>query len=286
MRRLLLAPLALTALLTGCAEDVVLPPTPDAVYTLWGAFDPSVGRQAIRVVPLDRDIEPDPAGPIDATVTVLDFGTGATETWRDSLVTYANGTSGHIFLSNTPVTYENRYRVEVRRSDGVTARATVEVPPFVQPLLEADPGITEIESVSWPGAPQLNVVQVVYLVESADCVRREVTIPYEGVSTATEFGWRTSINLAEEYVRLRQSVLDGLPHALARITIRGEVASADWRYPTGVFDPTVLEEPGAFTNVEGGFGFVGAAYRAEFSWQPDNRALMRAGIPQPGFGCN
>lgn len=289
MRPFRIAPLVLAlgaaVLVAGCAEDVGLPPRPAAAFTLWGAFDPTAPRQMVRVVPLDPDIEPDPPGPIDATVTSHDFATGVTTTWRDSLVQYADGTTGHLFIGAVPVTYGGRYRLEARRSDGVTARATLLVPPLVQPVLEADPAHTPIERVAWPGAPQVNAVEVVYLVENANCQRREVAIPFEGVTEPTEFGWRVVLDLEDEYVRLRRDALDGLPHALASVTVRGEVAGADWRFPSSAFDPVLLQEPGAFSNVEGGFGFVGAAYPVAFSWQPDNRAVAAAGIPRVGFGC-
>jgi hypothetical protein len=68
------------------------------------------------------------------------------------------------------------------------------------------------------------------------------------------------------------------------MTLSAEVASEDWRPPGGVFDPEVLIEPGTFSNVDRGFGFVGGAYRTGATWTPEAAALARAGFQVSGFG--
>ena len=45
-------------------------------------------------------------------------------------------------------------------------------------------------------------------------------------------------------------------------------ANAEWDPPGGVFDADVLVQPGTLSNVENGFGFVGAGYRLSSTWIP------------------
>ena len=62
---------------------------------------------------------------------------------------------------------------------------------------------------------------------------------------------------------------------LRAVTVQAEVASLDWRPPGGVFDAEALAAPGVFGNVAGGYGFVGGAYPAAFTFRPDPRDLVR-----------
>jgi hypothetical protein len=284
-RRLALAALLAAPLLAGCAEDVAAPPAVNAAFTLWGALDPTADRQALRVVPVLPTVEPAP-GPLDAVMTSTDLATGAQTTWADSLVTFGNGSTGHVFVAPFRAVYSGRYRVEVRRSDGATTQALVEVPPRVEAFLEADESGSPEEAVLWPGVPQLNAATLRLSVQNANCEFVNHDLPLRDVEGAAaepfEFGWRTAFSLT----RLREALPTELgAGALLQVTLRAEVASTDWRFPTEVFDPEILIEPGAFTNVEGGFGFVGAAYLATLRWEPDARATQRAGFQPAGF-CN
>lgn len=47
---------------------------------------------------------------------------------------------------------------------------------------------------------------------------------------------------------------------IERIMLRTVATDPDWRPPGGAFDPEVLIDPNAMTNVENGFGFVGSGY--------------------------
>lgn len=46
-------------------------------------------------------------------------------------------------------------------------------------------------------------------------------------------------------------------------------ASASWNPPGGVFDYELLAQPGTMSNVNNGFGFVGAGVEASITWVPD-----------------
>jgi hypothetical protein len=228
----------------------------------------------------------DAPGPLDATVSSTDLRDGAVTTWRDSIVTFPNGTVGHVFVADLDVDYNGVYRVDAVRSDGATSTALVTVPPLVEAFLEVDEGGSPEEAALWPGVPQLNAPEVTAVLQDAGCAINSVRIPFTDIEDASaepsEFGWRTQFSLA----RLRDELPGHLTNsALLQLTLHAEVASQEWRFPTDEFDPEILIEPGAFTNVEGGFGFVGAAYPTSLVWQPDSRAATRAGFQVPGF-CN
>ena len=59
------------------------------------------------------------------------------------------------------------------------------------------------------------------------------------------------------------------------ITVKLIVANREWRPPGGVFDPDILVEPGTMSNVDGGFGFVGAGFRLRESWMPTDTLLVK-----------
>jgi hypothetical protein len=206
--------------------------------------------------------------------------------WRDSIVHFSNGTNGHVFVANTDVDYNGVYRLDVVRGDGVGARAIVTVPPLVDAFMETDEGGSPEEAALWPGVPQLNAPTLTVRIQDSGCGLNLHDVEFSDIAEARaepiEFGWRTTFSLA----RLREVLPTHLANgALLQVTLRAEVASLEWRFPTEGFDPEILIEPGAFTNVEGGFGFIGAAYPTSLVWVPDPRATARAGFQPVGF-CN
>jgi hypothetical protein len=276
---------ALVLIAAGCAEDVTAPPPSGAAFTLWGALDPESDTQAIRVIAVTTVIEDQP-GPLDAAVSSTDLRDGAVTTWRDSIVTFSNGTTGHVFVADLDVDYNGVYRIDAVRSDGATSTAIVTVPPLVEAFLETDEGGSPEEAALWPGVPQLNAPEVTAVIQDAGCGVNTISVPFTAIASAAaqpfEFGWRTQFSLARFRDELPVHLANG---AVLRLTLDAEVASLEWRFPTDNFDPEILIEPGAFTNVEGGFGFVGAAYPASLVWVPDPRATARAGFQNVGF-CN
>jgi hypothetical protein len=49
-----------------------------------------------------------------------------------------------------------------------------------------------------------------------------------------------------------------------------------WNPPGGAIDPTILSQPNAMTNVEKGFGFIGAGYRVVAPLFPSRKAVEYA----------
>jgi hypothetical protein len=283
--RLRLPLLLVAVLVAGCDEEVVAPDAIGAYYTLWGSLDPTSGVQAVRVVPIQGEPRLEDPAPLDATVTSEHLQTGETVTWRDSILAFGDGSVGHVFVADTEIEYGGTYRLVVTRGDGATTAANVRVPTLVEPLRQA----TQISldgvfmPVLWQGAPQLNRVAVTYRLQDATCAEFDHPVDFAGEAEPFEFGWTTTLNLRADADRILSTL--GPLHSVTRVTLRAEVASDEWRPPQGVFDPEVLIEPGVFSNVERGFGFVGGAYEAAISWEPEAAAVTAAGFEPPGF-CN
>lgn len=285
MQYRLYALLVLALLSAGCDEELTPPDAIDAYYTLWGALDARSDRQAIRVIPFSNDRDPLEPVPLNATVASTNLQTGETVAWRDSVVTFPDGTVGHVFLGDFQPQYGASYRVDVERDDGATTSAHVRMPLLVEPFRQTTQFLTVgvYMPVLWQAAPQLNNIQVRYRLHGADCEPFDYLVPFEGEAEPYEFGWTTAVNLTQDVRRIKQE-LGNRPLSILRMTMLAEVASEDWRPPGGVFAPEVIIEPGTFSNVEHGFGLVGGAYRAELTWIPEANAVVRAGFEEPGFG--
>ncbi len=269
----------------GC--DVALDPPPplEARYTLWGAFDPTTDLQAVRVVAITDTLTQGSTDPLPVTVRSVDLDTQAETVWADTVVVFADGSAGHVFRAAFRPEYGSRHLFSVTANDGHLTSALVLVPASLTPFREttAFGSSGAIYPVLWPGAPRLNSIRVRYLLQDGSCRVFPFEHDYTGPADPVEFGWQTRLNLREEAVRVRGQ-LDGIQVRPLQMTLSAEVASEDWRPPGGVFDPEILAEPGVMTNVRGGFGFIGSAYRAEATWVPTATEILTSTFSGPGLG--
>ena len=281
-----LAVLLAAVTVAGCAEDVVAPPELGIAYTLWGTFDPTADVQAVRVVPIADTVGLGSTAPLPIVVTSEDLATGEETAWRDSVVTYANGSVGHVYVSDFRPRYGSRHVFRVRAEAGREVSALVAVPPLIDPIRQPTEFVGGVRyPLLWIDAPQLNNVRATYVVEDENCQTSLVTreLP-PSASRPVDLGWTVRLPFDEEgrELRLRNETSE---LSIREVTLDVEVASEDWRPPGGVFDPELLIEPGTLSNVTGGFGFVGAAYPQEVTWRPTPDELSRAGFQQQRFGC-
>ncbi|HEX9951828.1 MAG TPA: hypothetical protein VGB53_08675 [Rubricoccaceae bacterium] len=286
-----LAFLFLTALagaaLAGCDDAIESPDSLQGTYTLWGALNPQADVQSVRVVPVRDTISLGSAAPLPVTVVSVDLETGAETAWRDSVVTFRDGTVGHIFNARLQPAYGSRHRLVVRRDEGGEVSAVVAVPALVQVIrqtVQTSGGLRY--PILLPDAPQLNRVRVTYKLTNRAGSPVEVTRPIAGVVEPVEFGWQILLDVALDDEAI-QAQADGEPRdfALREIVITGEVASEDWRPPGGVFDIDVLADPQSLSNVRGGFGFVGAAYPFEVTIRPTPCEIARTSFSSSGSVC-
>lgn len=291
----LFAALCVALACAGCEEDVVLVSGTDHVYSIYGVLNPQSDTQFVYVFPVEPSLEPGEAGPLDARVTTTDRQTGETATWSDSLVQDAQGNYAHLFYHPARVAYEHTYHLSVERSDGARSTVDVDVPPQVRVFpREASIGGEVWQPVDIVGtAPRLLQVNVDYWAHAVEgftptgflLTDRHVVVAHDAQLTRTAGGWRLMINLTDAYQAVRAAFAAELTPELlsygiqlSLVTVETIVANEAWAPPGGVFDPEILIVPEAMTNVEDGFGFVGAGYRIRQQWRPPVEAAAAAGF--------
>lgn len=273
--------------LVGCDETV--PPTLDTgrPFTMWGALDPSAEDQAIRVVPIQLTIDANVAGPLDAELVATNLDTGERTAWRDSVVQFAGG-AGDVFIASFRPSYDDAYEIVATRSDGAVSTVFVSVPPRIVPVrLQPVTGTgLATQRMLWPEAPRLNNVEIEYRVRDTDCRNYTVVLPSSGFAAPFEFGWQVTV----PYHQVRETLaaqVGTTQITLLRVTMRALVTDAGWKPPFGFgFDDDIVIQPGTVSNVENGFGYVGASYRSEVSWNPEVEVLRAARFVEPeSIGC-
>jgi len=63
---------------------------------------------------------------------------------------------------------------------------------------------------------------------------------------------------------------------LRALDLRVLIGDQMWDPPGGTFDPNILSQPKTMTNVENGFGFIGAGYRVVAPLFPSREAVEYA----------
>lgn len=275
-------------LLAGCEEAVDPVLTTEEAFTMYGFLDPTSDRQAIRVFAIDALLLHAPHERMAATVQTRNNRTGEEVDWLDSLVTYQDQSRGHVFHAPFRVDFDTPYTLTVTGADGRTSEVDVQTPP------DGEARIVEIQSarsqvvvqLEWSGVPRLLQTQVSYDVrvpfpDRTDTTTTRVNIRSGRVEPNGDGTWRVYI-IPSADIGIVFGAL-GLqpgrdPVFLDGIEVRAFVASADWESPTGTFDPELLVQPGTFSNVQDGFGFVGGGYFDRFEFDMEDVDKRNAGF--------
>lgn len=287
---LLPALLVAVCALSACSEDVH--PFIDAgrYFSLYGYLDTDRDTQFVRVIPLRRRVDTPPPGPIGATVVTTDLVTGERVTWRDSVVTFSDGSSGNVFVGLLRPHFGHRYRIEVSDSAGNTARAETTVPDAREATVGEVYSGSTLQSVSqdvlWPGVDFVPArVQAWYRFSpgTAGGPFREIVINYIDAELGRQDGdsWRTTTFLLRDAEKVLEILGQASPPALYNVGMKISVTSDDWRPPGGEFDLDVLIQPGTFSNVEGGFGFFGSVAQINAEWTLSPETYAKLGYPHP-----
>jgi hypothetical protein len=164
------------------------------------------------------------------------------------------------------------------------------VPGAVEPVVEEP--VIQVgqvrQLVRWDGAPRLINLRLIYSIEvfrgneAIDTLA--LAIPYEEQAIPTEAGWGVQVDYSSDLAQIVRIYVEAfgslfnITFGLLDLELRVMVISEDWSPPGGVFDPDLLVEPGTFSNVENGFGFVGAGYPASVHWLLDPEVQREAGF--------
>ena len=266
--------------LAGCNEDVPSTSANGTVFTLWGQLDPSTRRQAIRVEPIAPTIEG--IEDIDATVASVSLTTGEETAWRDSVVTFPDGSVGHIFLADYQPAYGDLVEFRVLRGGEVATYARVRIPPQVSGYF-GDPVIGARSTVDLvlPGAPRAVGARVIYNLASGDTGFQETIDIDDADIRSIDFGWRVTVDFTRQVQVLRSRLNQENVGEFAAEVIQVQVAVAneEWAAPYPFpFSRSFLIQPGTVSNVRNGFGFLGAAYVVDVAWDVDEEVLRRLGL--------
>lgn len=296
MPRFLLAVLVGAAVLTaGCETAVDATLETDRAFSLYGVLQPEGDTQWVRVYPIEAQLTPTPNAPLDATVTSTLLETGAQHAWRDSVIQEPSGDRAHVFWRPFQAAYGGTYQIEATGPRGRTA-VRVDVPAraeLVQQPTEVRSSGVFVPVLVNSAVPRLLEVEVEYFFQydstavDGRAPTLRATRSYADAPRRTDAGWIIPINLVRDFLILREQLDNadlwnprfGL--VMNNMTLRMAVVNAAWDPPDGTFDPDVLVQPGTMSNVENGFGFVGAGYRLEDTWIPDSETLTTAGWTDP-----
>jgi hypothetical protein len=266
------------AMLGGCETAVDPVIETELPFTIFGYFNPTKDTQAVRIYPIDGILERTADGKLGAVVTSSNLTTGEDRVWADSVIAFPpRGEIGHVYWSAYTVDYEEVHRLSVVRPDGAKSEVTVTTPPqTTSVIMPGDESVFELPiEIQWLNAPNLIDIVVTYKTSAGNYPI------YYGVSQSAIPGGRAVvINFrADTRFILLEALAAGIRNVkMASIELSLLVTNEEWVPPDGQFDPDVLVEPGAFSNVENGFGFVGAGYRQTIEWTPADSFLRLAGF--------
>lgn len=261
----------------------------ETYFSLYGYLLTGTDTMRVRVIPLrDTLVRPEPRQ-LDAEVTSTDLETGKTVQWRDTLVRYPDGNYSHVFKAMMTVKPEHTYRIEVRRSDGKITRAVVQVPERPTNFRVGEPFVRlgYKQTITWSSPLQdVFLADVTYVVQTREPVSEvtRVTVPYHEVAERTREDWSITIVLNNDFNTVYAALADGIEFTINTEIILHEVQlyvampHNDWAPPEGYgYDPFVLSQPGVFSNVENGFGFVGGAADTMVAWELSEEARRHLG---------
>lgn len=293
----MLARLAVTLLIVslapatiGCEEDLPTRDDHPIPYSMFGVITPDLDTQSVRIYPLENIPTLGSANPLDVQVTSIDVHTNERHVWRDTVLVEANDQHEHVFWAPFRAEFGHAYRLEaVRGSDGASSWAEVRIP--VPPVLHVTVHEYPVVELFVEG-DGMRVLKP----EARYSVDREgpdgmmlplhtIGVSHEGEERRVENGWSFAFNITgdtdevvAEYARRVNVPINDTPSCGAGLVLRrlelsvivGDVA---WDPPGGFLDPLILSQPKTLSNVENGFGFIGAGFRVSARTFPPRSAI-------------
>ena len=296
----LIAALMLAALSTGCTESVDPIIGTDLPFTIWGFMNAGADTQYVRVYQIADRLHIDTTTSIDAEVSSTDLTTGERREWSYKTIFVDSVTTGHIFWSPFRAEHQHRYRLEVVRSDGSTSSAEATVPSEVDFQIDVDGNRSAFPVQIEGDVPNIVGLRVTYhainvppalvwppTAQVHPPVLHSVTVPYDEKLTRIGDRWTVTVNMVQDTAAVREAfrancLITGPGGSAPDIWLRGMeftavAADSAWNPPGGVFDPDVLAVPGTMSNVENGYGFMGAGQGIRYVWEPSPEVRLSVG---------
>ena len=268
--------------ITACSDSVDPIIDSGRPYTVFGFFDAHADTQAVRVFEIAGSLELINPAPLNAIVSSVDIGSGTEHQWQESVVEFENGRFGHVYWAGFRAEYEKSYRLILERPDNAnTSSVEVMMPPLSSPVRLA-PVLAvgyAVLPILWENAPRLHDIRVEYLTNFGTYHFDYPLEAAESTSEGVEVVLALSKDAREIFADLNRANIPIASVRLLEARMTVLVSSSDWHPPGGVYDPSLLIEPGTFSNVENGFGFVGAGYDATLAFDPPDSVKIFAGFP-------
>ena len=257
----------------SCGDTVIDPFENESKYfTVYGYLNEQVYSQVLRVIPVTRRdatvLDPsDPNAVIDAVVTTTDISSGQVTYWNHNLEELSDGTYAHIYRASFNILAGRSYRLEIVRNDGKMTSAETVVPSLSSARVEVgDRYMNDLEQpvqdLILPGVNSPWNIKVIYRFPFP------VYLPYGRTGQAEgDNNWRVTVDFNRDVNELAQIL--GIPPDLVSWSAMGvqvEMLDQKWDPPTDVFDPEILAQPDALTNVVNGHGFFGSVALLQDTW--------------------
>ena len=296
---LLLLSVFTTALFLSACEDSVDPILENnRQFTLFGTLDMNQDTQFVRVIPIRTTLRPDPDVLNQIAFASTDLTSGETRVWDDSLLTFEDGTVGLVFYAPLRIRPGHTYRIEVTSpllELTTVAETTVPEQPTNVMILPAElSGGTGgaigrgSQTVRWNDLGMAPfAVDVWYRFLPAEAAAfRDVRMPYTPDNVQEGADWLVELDLRQDRLALDTIAVDPNTVPLAGVGVLLTVLDGAFVPPGGTFDPEILAQPGTFSNVENGFGFVGSVGRfaAEWVFEDDTYEVMNYLTVEEVFG--
>jgi hypothetical protein len=272
----------LILLTAGCEEAVAPVLQGNRPFSLYGYLDPGADQQAIRVFPIDQLLQHNDPVPLAATVQIT--GPTGSALLRDSVVTFWDETFGHVYHGAFSPAFGNTYVVRAEEPGGRSTTVSVRIPQRASLTTGDVEGVlgNVYFPVEFSDAEQILRPRVLYSIESTRApFKWTIPVVYSNYIVRSENRWSILVNLSRD-IGVIFSVTGLVPGrdkvTLTNLSVEAFITTSEWTPPGGEFDSELLVQPGTFSNVENGFGFVGGGYFETAHTLPPAEKLRLAGF--------
>jgi hypothetical protein len=153
----------------------------------------------------------------------------------------------------------------------------------VRVLVYSSGRIEAVQSVTWSGVDRAPAtVEMWYRFSgSPRSGFLDIRIDYPTADQApSQPGWTVVTQLSEDREQIVETIRPE-DYLFLGMGMRIVVFDEQFVPPGGVFDADILSQPGAFSNVDNGFGFVGSVGRFDVEWVLDDETSAALGYVQP-----
>ena len=269
--------LALGLGVLGCEDTVTAILESNRKISMFATLDMNADTQFVRVIPIRETID----GFVDPSLYALrsiDLDNGSEVEWEDSLITFDDGSEGLVFFAPLRVFPGHTYRIEASggNSDLITSAETtipqvpsVSVGPDSAERFVTPSGffVISMQDVVWSGLERepLEIELWYRFLRTPRSGFDDIRFPFppDGEMLADELSF--TLDLAAQRFVIADSV-DTRRTAFIGLGMRITILNTAFVPPGGVFDRELLVQPGTFSNVENGFGFIGTVGRFSTEW--------------------